>query len=452
MLATSPFVPPIPPRDPQWLPTWRAMFGKRLSSIVHGLPEPAFEVWHASGRLLNIRFHIINHPAMIGRVLLEHHANYPRPALLRRLLSSLGNGLLTAEGEDWRMQRKLVAPTFSPPAVAAMAGVMSEEAARSAATFPAGAATVDVAQVATATTMAIISRTLFSSDARLLSPEAGKHITRLVLAGGEPRPLRLLGLEWLDRTPRMARVRASDRWLRGTLGAIVDERGPGGGADDFFGGLMRSFHAEMPAAEARALAVDNAITFYAAGHETTAVALAWAAYLLAAQPDLQEQVRAEAMSALSGEPGTLAERVPLLRAFLDETLRLYPPAAQIVREAAADDVLEGLKVRKGDQIIVYPWTLHRHRKLWDNPDAFDIDRFGEANKAEIGRFQYLPFGAGPRICVGMRFALVEALIILAHWLAARRFRLTDGPPPYPTGRVTLRPERGMALLVEPLAS
>ena len=198
------------------------------------------------------------------------------------------------------------------------------------------------------------------------------------------------------------------------------------------------------------MAVDNAITFYAAGHETTAVALAWAVYLLAAQPELQAAVRAEAVAALAGDPATLPDRVPLLRAFLDETLRLYPPAAQIVREAVADDDLDGIPVRKGDNIVIYPFAVQRHRKLWDNPDAFDIERFSEANKHAIDRFQYLPFGAGPRICVGMRFAIVEALIILAHWLAARRFVLPDGATPFPTGRVTLRPEGGMPLLVEPL--
>jgi cytochrome P450 len=454
MLATSPFVAPVPPRDPNWRPAWRAMFGERVRSIVAGLPEPAFQVWIASGRLLNIRFHIVNHPEMIRRVLLDHSANYVRPELTRKLLApSLGNGLLTAEGEDWRMQRKLVAPTFAPPAVAELAPLMAQEAVRLTALFPASRARADVAAVATETTMAIISRALFSGDARLMSAEASRHITRLVLAAGEPRFLRLMGYEAFDLSPRMARVRASRRWLRGTLGAIVDERGPDGGADDFFGGLMRSFYASMPPAEARELAIANAITFYAAGHETTAVALAWSAYLLAAQPELQEQVRAEALAAVTGDPANLSERVPLLRQFLDETLRLYPPAAQIVRQALADDRLGNVAVKAGDHVIVYPWTVQRHRRLWDNPDAFDIDRFAEAEKGKIDRFQYLPFGAGPRICVGMRFALVEAQIILAHWLAARRFRLIEGaPPPFPTGRVTLRPKGGMPLLVEPLAS
>ena len=452
MQRSAAFVPPQPPRSPTWLPAWQVLYGERLRSLLHGLAEPIFDVRHVPARLLGIHVHIINDPAMIGRVLLDNSANYIRPRLSQQLLRPmLGNGLLTAEGEDWRVQRRLVAPTFSPAAVAGMAALMAEEAQRSAAALPTGPARVDMAKVATAATMAIISRALFSGDARLQSADAGRHIERLVLAAGEPRVLRLLGFEAFDWSPRMIAVRASRRYLRSRLTAIVDERGPEGGADDFFGGLIRALNEAMPADEARQLAVDNAVTFYAAGHETTAVALAWSAYLLAAQPDLQEELRAEALAALEGSPAEIAERVPRLRAFLEEAMRLYPPVVQIVREAAGDDDLGGVSVRTGELVAIYPWVLHRHRALWDDPDTFDIDRFGPARKAAIGRFQYLPFGAGPRICVGQRFATVEALVILAHWLAARRFRLTDGPPPMPTGRVTPRPKGGMPLLVEPLA-
>src|SRR3569623_2301348 len=124
MLATAPFVPPLPPRDPNWLPPWRAMFGERLRSSVAGLPEPAFHVWHASGRLLNIRFHILNHPDLIRAVLLDRSINYVRPALVRRFLTSLGNGLMNAEGEDWRRQRRLVAPAIKTAAVAGKATLM----------------------------------------------------------------------------------------------------------------------------------------------------------------------------------------------------------------------------------------------------------------------------------------------------------------------------------------
>lgn len=451
MTARVLFEPVQPPRSPTWRPWWRGLYGERLRSVVHDMSDPAFDAPYIRTRFLHLPIHMVSDPAMIGHVLLDNHANYLRPSLVRAALRPmLGNGLLNAEGESWRAQRKLVAPTFSPAAIAGMAALMGSEAQRQVAAFPAGPAVIDMADQATQATMRIIAGALFSGDERLLSPEAGVHIHRLVSSVGQPRILRMFGLEALDWSPHMIAVRSSRRYLRGALTAIVDERGPGGGGDDFFGGLMRSLYANLPPAEARATAIDNAITFYVAGHETTAVALAWAAYLLAAQPALQEELRAEAVAALQGDVATLYDRVPRLRLFLEETMRLYPPVAQIIREALTDDDMCGVPVKKGEIVAIYPWLLHRHRTLWDNADAFDMDRFAEPRRAALHRFQYLPFGAGPRICVGARFATVEALIILAHWLAARRFSLPDGPVSIPTGTVTLRPKHGMRLRVEPL--
>ena len=143
-------------------------------------------------------------------------------------------------------------------------------------------------------------------------------------------------------------------------------------------------------------------------------------------------------------------RLPRLRAVLDEALRLYPPAPRLDREAMSDDELAGHPVRRGDLVSIWPYVLHRHRAWWDEPDAFDPERFHGDRRASMHRYQYLPFGAGPRVCVGARFAIVEALIVLAHWLAARRFSLRGGPPPVPVARVTLRPEGGMPLAVSPM--
>jgi len=451
MASSALFEPVQPPRAATWQPWWRGLYGEKLRSIVHEMSDPAFDAPYLRTRFLTLKIHMVSNPDMIGHVLLDKAANYPRPDLVRKLLRPmLGNGLLNAEGESWRTQRKLVAPTFSPAAVTGMTALMAAEAQRQCETFPVGPAVIDMAARATDATMHIIAQGLFSGDERLLSPKAAMHIGRLIQSAGQPRFLRMLGLQALDWSPHMIGVRASLRYLRGALTAIVDERGPSGGADDFFGGLMRSLYASLPPAQARTTAVDNAITFYVAGYETTAVALAWSAYLFAAQPTLQEELRAEAIAALEGDIATLPDRLPRLRLFLEETMRLYPPAVQIIREAARDDDMCGVCVKKGEIIGIYPWLVHRHRTLWDNPDAFDIDRFAEPNRGKLHRFQYLPFGAGPRICVGARFATVEALIILAHWLAARRFGLTGDPVSIPTGTVTLRPKGGMKLRVEPL--
>lgn len=452
MATAATFIPAQPPRVPDWLPGWRGMFGERLRSAVYGIAEPAFDVWHKQRSFLNMQLHIVNSPEMIGHVLLDNHSNYVRPLLTRQILAPIiGNGLLSAEGEDWRKQRKIVAPTFAPSAVAGMAGLMADASQRQLAGWPIRRQQIDMARVATDTTMVIISEALFSGDTRLTSGAAGSHIDRVIAAAGQPRLLRMLGLQDFDLSPSMIRLRQSRRWLRANLLALVRERGPDGGGDDFFGGLMRALYAELPHAEAETLAVDNAITFYAAGHETTATALSWAIYLLAAQPELQEEARVEAVAALASDDiASLSERLPLLRQILDKTMRLYPSALQIIREAVTDDEVAGIPIRKGELVFVYPWLVHRHRRLWEDPDHFDHRRFAPENKAQLHRFQYIPFGVGPRICVGARFAITEALIILAHWISARRFAIPPGFSPMPYGNVTLRPKEGMPLIVEPL--
>ncbi len=451
MATAAPFIPAQPPRVPDWLPGWRGMFGERLKSAVYGIAEPAFDTLYKKRPFLNMQLHVVSDPEMIGHVLLDHHSNYVRPRLSRQILEpAIGNGLLTASGEDWRKQRRIVAPTFSPQAVLRMAAIMDEGAREHVACFPNQTTQIDMARVATETTMTIIANTLFSGDPRLTSPEAVMHFERVLATIAQPRFSNMFGLQEFDPSPSMVRMRQSRRYLRESVLAMVRERGPNGGGDDFFGQFIRTIHAELPPQEAEILALDNALTFYGAGHETTATAVTWAMYLLAGQPELQEQARAEALGALNGDVISLADRVPLLRQILDETMRLYPSAAQIAREAAADDDMLGVPVKKGELIFIYPWILHRHRQHWDRPDEFDHTRWIPDNKAKLHRFQYIPFGARPRVCVGARFAITEALIILARWLAARRFRMTPGLEPIAYGNVTLRPKGGMPLIVEPL--
>jgi cytochrome P450 len=451
MATAANFTPAQPPRSPDWVPSWKGLYGERLRSVVHGIADPAFDILYRRSSFLHLRLHIINSPDMIGQILLDGAGHYVRPRLTQQILKPLiGNGLLSASGEDWRRQRKIVAPTFAPHAVANMAQQMAYATAHNVASWPSNKTRIDMAKVATDTTMAIIANTLFSGDKRLTSSEAAKHIDNVVSAGGQPRLLAMLGLGELDPSPSMTRARRSRRYLRETLAALVKERDKDGGGDDFFGGLMRALHADLPTDEANLLAVDNAITFYVAGHETTATALSWAIYLLAAQPTLQEEVRAEAIAALSGDVATLPDRMPILRQVLDETMRLYPSAVQIIREATQDGELDGNAVRRGDLMMIYPWVVHRHRKLWASPDAFDHTRFTSENRTKLHRFQYIPFGAGPRICVGARFAITEAMIILAHWLAVRRFSMPVGFQPIPTGTVTLRSKNGMPIFMEPL--
>ena len=176
-----------------------------------------------------------------------------------------------------------------------------------------------------------------------------------------------------------------------------------------------------------------------AGHETTAITLFWSLYLLALDPETQDQVAAEVASA-TAEGGFELERLKFTRAVIDETMRLYPPAFLIARAASAPDTVAGLPVRRRDVILIAPWLLHRHEKLWRDPDAFMPSRFMAPAPAP-DRFAYLPFGVGPRVCIGAHFALVEATLALAKLIGAFRVGLVDHEPVLPIGVVTTQPDR-----------
>jgi cytochrome P450 len=251
---------------------------------------------------------------------------------------------------------------------------------------------------------------------------------------------------------RGRRAHRGQNYLRSTLGKLVEERlaaGRGRGGD-FLDSLIAALGERFEPAEAIDLAVDNAATFYLAGHETTSNAITWMLYLLSEQPDLQDRAAEEARSALaSGEADPdLPERLPLLRRIFEESMRIYPPVPRFDREAVAADRLGEAEVVPGDIISIWPWLLHRHRTLWSDPDTFDPDRFLPEAKAARHRFQYIPFGGGPRLCVGARFATFEALTIMSHWLARWRFAPQPGRRIELSGMVTLRPKGGLPLLIE----
>jgi cytochrome P450 len=440
------FVPVHPARPDRVAPVWASFFNEHASNAIAGWSHAAFSEWHTKRRFLNLTIHIPRHPDAVERVLLGNAANYEKPRVVKRLIAPMvGRGLLSADGELWRIQRRIVAPSFAPGAIAKLTGLIAHAAERGTARWPAGGE-IDIARAATDATMTIIAEALFSGDSRLTDPRATVHIEHALAAAGEARISAVLGIERLDlrRTPRLGR--AGLRFLRETLTRIVRERGPEGG-DDFLGGMIRDLHTRFPPTEATMLAIDNAATFYLAGHETTANALAWSIYLMAGAPHVQERARAEAIAALRGDPAALPERLPYLRQVLDEALRLYPPAPRFDREAIGPDRIGGIDIAKGDLVSIWPWLIHRHRKLWDDPDGFDPDRFAPGADAGRHRFQYLPFGGGPRVCVGARFAIVEALVILAHWLAARHFSPVAGQRVHPVGSVTLRPRGGLLVAI-----
>ena len=441
------FIPPHPPRGPGPVPVWRGFFGERARNAIYGWSELAFRQWHIKRKVLGYVVHIPLHPDSVQRVLLDNAANYEKPGLVKRLLApTIGRGLLSSDGGLWREQRRIVAASFAPGAVDDLVPVFARVAAEAAAEWESGVR--DVAREATAATMRVISDALFSGDARLVSTDAMGHIAAALAAVNEARLQVLLGLPLVPVSPRGWLGRRGQIYLRRTLTEVVRERLAGGGPDDFLARLIRDLHQRFPPAEALALTVDNAATFYLAGHETTANAVAWTLYLLSEQPELQDRMAVEAAAAIgAGDPAGLPDRLPRLRMTVEEAMRLYPPAPRFDRQAVAADRLGDVEVKPGELVSVWPWLIHRHQLLWDQPDAFDPERFSPERRAGRHRFQYIPFGGGPRLCVGMRFAVAEALTILAQWLAAWRFAPLPGRVVQPSGMVTLRSAGGLPLVL-----
>ena len=438
------FVPPFPPRPPAPVGTWRGLVGERARTAVYGWSERAFAIPAFTRDVLGFRVHVISRPEWIGEALLDHAAALTKPDITRRLLAPvIGEGLLTAEGELWRAERKIVAASFTPTAVERHR-TLFDRAAIEAMSGWADGDVRDLAAAATHTTMTVIALALFGGDRRLVSAESMAQIAAALEGFSQPRLQALLGLP-LVPIGRKARAGArGQRFLRETLGKLVDER-IAGQRDDWLAQLTAELVAQFGPTDGRRLAIDNAATFYLAGHETTANALGWTLYLLGEQAELQDQLALEAQSALASgwEAPGVAARLPLLHAALQEAMRLYPPVPRFDRQARRWLTIGDRDVAPGDIVSIWPWLVHRHRDLWDDPDAFVADRFLKGTRH---RFQYLPFGGGPRICVGAQFATVEALTVLARWLADWRF-VTAGPVRV-SGLVTLRPHPGVQARLE----
>jgi len=447
-MATARFVPPYPPRSSRPVATWRGFFGERARTAVYGWSELAFTLPYFQRKILGYTVHVLMDPDLVQHVLLDNPGNYAKPDLAKTLLAPvIGRGLLTADAELWREQRRIVAANFAPAAVDALVPVFARAACAAMERWPASGL-ADIAEQATGTTMRVIADALFAGDPRLITPAAMGHITAAMDGVSEARLQLMLGLPVIPWSRKARAARRGRDFLRASLAKVVEERLPDGGADDFLGRLIRTLKDRFEDQDALTLAVDNAATFYLAGHETTANTITWTLFLLSEQPRVQEEAAAEAQVALAAagaEDSDLPDRLPLLRRILEESLRLYPPVPRFDRQSVAADRIGGHEVAAGDIVSIWPWMLHRHKALWDDPDAFDPDRFTPEAKAGRHRFQYIPFGGGPRLCVGARFASAEALTVLAHWLAGWRFDPVPGREVRPSGMVTLRPAGGLPL-------
>lgn len=399
---------------------------------------------------------VVNDPGAIRRVLMDNADNYRKDPIQRRILSSgLADGLLSVEDERWQTQRRMLAPLFTKRTVNSFAPAMLNAAERLADEWTrlGHGASLDVAAEMTLITLNVLAVTIFSDGIGGDLNEFRSAMNAYFGVIGRIGALDLLGLPPAIRRPGGARLRRTMGYFEGIIDEIIEKRtsrmsAPGSAQpSDLLSLLLRALDPSTGQSMSLAEVRSNILTFLSAGHETTANALAWSIFLLSQSPEWRARVQEEAERELDAPVDCLTERLVATRAVVEEALRLYPPIAALSRTARRADTLGDFHVKPGSLVVIAPYVLHRHWRLWDQPDVFDPARFLSTARSAIPRFAYLPFGVGPRTCIGSSFALQEATIVLAVLMRRFDLKLMPHARVWPMQKITLRPATGVPMQV-----
>ena len=430
---------------------WRSLQAAR-QNVLGIVPEAATRLPIISGKTAK-RWHMVMDPNLIGLILRDRLEQYPKSVVTKTLLRpAIGQSIFIAEGAEWRWQRRAAAPVFSHRNVTALGPIMTAAAERCADRIGAAKGPINVLDEMITTTFDVIGDVTFSGNEMIDRAAIHDAIEDYLTEAGRISLLDVLGApEWVPR-PGRAFSTCAIRQTRVLADQAIDARQRAGARTppDLLDLLMVGEDPEsgrrMTTTEIR----DNLLTFIVAGHETTALSLAWALYLLGFDQAAQDRARTEVQTALSGRAATADDlpNLPFVRAVLDEALRLYPPAGVVSRTATQDDMLGTTRIEAGDTVMIPIYALHRSHLIWEAPDAFRPDRM--LDRKAIPRYAYLPFGDGPRICIGASFALQEAVLVLATLISRFRFEPFTGLDPDPVMILTLRPEGGVWLTASPI--
>jgi cytochrome P450 len=426
------------------------------NSAIDSFAQEAYELDILERKLFGRRLFVINDLAAIKHVLIDNAANYKKTEITRRILEpGLGKGLITSEGETWRQHRRAMSPAFDHRSIAAYTPVMTKAAEALLAEWsmvPKGTG-VEVQAAMMEVTLNIISRTMFSSDSDDIVTVMGRSAGRYQ-AEMRPNMMDMLGWpKWLASLPRAGVAQRTLGEFDQIIDRLINERtrDPGNYPKDLLARLIAARDEQtgggMSAQEVR----DHVITIFLAGHETTAMAMTWTWFLLSQHPQEESKLHAELDAVLGGRAPTHEDlsKLTYTRMVVEESMRLYPPVHTIARQAIDNDTLVRRHIPKGSVIMIAPWVLHRHVKLWENPSRFDPERFSPKATATRPRFSYLPFGGGKRICIGAAFALAEATVLLATLAQRYSLRVMPGHKVEPQGLITLRARHGMKMLLAP---
>ncbi len=445
--------PELPVQVPLVTEPWGILKSLEVArrNLLELIPEVATRQPIVSGRTA-VRWHMVMDPEANRYILKDAVDNYPKSDVTKLILKpAIGESLFIAEGAHWRWQRRAAAPVFSHRNISNLGPIMSLAAERSSERLESavGRAANLFDEMVTAT-FEVISDVTFSGGEKFDRSAVHAAIDKYIAQTAKVSILDIFGAPgWIPRPLRMISSGAMREMKRMADGAIEARRASGPhNVPDLLDLLLEGEDPKTKRTMSTEELRDNLLTFIVAGHETTALTLAWSLYLLAFDPTVQARARAEAQGVLQGRTATAddVENLPFIRQVIDEALRLYPPAAMVSRIAREADTLCGREVRAGDTVMLPFYALHRNHLLWDHPHAFNPDRFSDPKA--IDRYAYLPFGDGPRICIGASFAIQEAVIILATLISRFRFSRVPGKEPKPVLILTLRPEGGVWLKVE----
>lgn len=395
----------------------------------------------------------VTSPTLVEQVLLKGADVFHKSPIEKRVFkNTLGDGILTSQGASWRWQRRTAAPLFRVSDLNALVPMMTAEAESQAKRWsaaPAGSMHA-IDDDMTETTFRVISSTMFGGNAdgdtrEIL--EASDNALESVSWDIAAAILRLPGWVWY---PGKHQRRHAGQTLRAVTARMLERRRQIGiEGPDLMGRLLQARDPETGEPMSDSQLVDNLLTFLGAGHETTAKALTWSLYLLARAPEWQDKIAAE-VATVCGDAPVAAEhldRLETTRAVFKEAMRLYPPAPLMNRMLTEPMSLGGRDLPAGTMIVIPVYAIHRHRRLWQDPDRFDPTRFTKEAEARHARTQFMPFGFGPRTCIGMSFAMMEGVAILATLVRRARFGWDGKHLPEPLSRITLRPKGGMPLSV-----
>ncbi len=397
-----------------------------------------------------LNIHYICDPEMITELLVGQGRHFPKARFTKDIIgSAVGNGLILSEGDKWRQQRRRYSPLFAARNLPMLSRHFAETGLEVAGSLADAPGRVDITQLAPASTLTNISRVIFSGNKEVSAETIRtglrayfRYISSISLFDLMQLPKWLPRRKWLQSRRPVTDMRALAR-------QVIEERR---GRDlsyslDFLDLMIEALREDHEDIDTT---VDNLLTFVVAGHETSANAIAWGIYLLALFPQMQTRLRDEVRAAKPEGPIVFddLQHMPLLRAHIRETLRLYPSAAFFARDAADTLTLKDVTIRKGDALFFPVYSLHRNARLWDDPDAYRPERF--APDKTYPRGQFIPFGDGPRICIGAQYAETEIMVLIASVLRNNSFALTDVPIPQPVLTFTMRPEGPLILESTPV--